>query len=128
MATKHRDASPHLRVRIEPRLLARLEKAREKSGRTLTGEIVSRLEQSFRREDNEALLDRTGLRAAQAMTENRELIGSLAEKIATRLSADQARWQAQLEQYLSKGGLLSGHPPPHTSKQPAEKPTEEDTK
>lgn len=47
--------SPHLRVRIEPRLLARLEKAREKSGRTLTGEIVSRLEQSFQREDRTEL-------------------------------------------------------------------------
>jgi hypothetical protein len=43
--------APHLRVRIEPRLLARLEKAREKSGRTLTGEIVERLWQSFQRED-----------------------------------------------------------------------------
>jgi hypothetical protein len=51
--------TPHLRVRIEPRLLARLEKAREKSGRTLTGEIVSRLESSFRRDDHEELIVET---------------------------------------------------------------------
>lgn len=48
MATKD---APHLRVRIEPKLLARLEKSREKSGNTLTGEIVARLEESFRRDD-----------------------------------------------------------------------------
>ena len=51
--------TPHLRVRIEPRLLARLEKAREKSGSTLTGEIVSRLESSFRRDDREKLIAET---------------------------------------------------------------------
>ena len=44
--------TPHLRVRIEPTLLARLEKAREKSGRTLTGEIVHRIEQTFRKEED----------------------------------------------------------------------------
>jgi Arc-like DNA binding domain len=42
---------PHLRVRIEPKLLAKLEKSREKNGRTLTGEIVARLEESFRTDD-----------------------------------------------------------------------------
>jgi hypothetical protein len=51
MAGKSRQETPHLRVRIEPRLLARLEKAREMNGRTLTGEIVQRLEESFRRRD-----------------------------------------------------------------------------
>jgi hypothetical protein len=39
--------SPHLRVRIDPPLLERLEKARKASGRTMTGEIVARLEESF---------------------------------------------------------------------------------
>jgi Arc-like DNA binding domain len=46
MPRKPKEA-PHLRVRIEPRLLERLERARAKSGRTLTGEIVSRLEETF---------------------------------------------------------------------------------
>jgi hypothetical protein len=59
MATKSTQKTPHLRVRIEPRLLARLEKEREKSGRTLTGEIVHRLEDSFRREDQQALIAAT---------------------------------------------------------------------
>jgi hypothetical protein len=59
MAGKSRQETPHLRVRIEPRLLARLEKAREMNGRTLTGEIVQRLEESFRREDQQALITAT---------------------------------------------------------------------
>jgi hypothetical protein len=56
----------HLRVRIEPRLLARLERAREKSGRTLTGEIVERLEESFRRDDT---LERSEAVASKAAWE-----------------------------------------------------------
>jgi hypothetical protein len=40
----------NLRLRVEPELLAKLEKAREKHGRTLSGEIVRRLELSFVRE------------------------------------------------------------------------------
>jgi hypothetical protein len=59
MATKSTQNTPHLRVRIEPRLLARLEKEREKNGRTLTGEIVHRLEDSFRRDDQKALIAET---------------------------------------------------------------------
>ena len=51
--------TPHLRVRIEPALLARLDKARANSGRTLTGEIVSRLEATFRRDDDEQLIAAT---------------------------------------------------------------------
>ena len=41
----------HLRLRIEARLLQRLEKAREKTGRTLTGEIVDRIERTFAKDD-----------------------------------------------------------------------------
>ena len=59
MAKKSTHETPHLRVRIEPRLLARLEKEREKNRRTLTGEIVHRLEDSFRREDQQALIAAT---------------------------------------------------------------------
>jgi hypothetical protein len=65
MAGKSRQETPHLRVRIEPRLLARLEKAREMNGRTLTGEIVQRLEESFRREDQQALITATISRTLQ---------------------------------------------------------------
>jgi Mg/Co/Ni transporter MgtE len=36
-----------------------VEKEREKNGRTLTGEIVHRLEDSFRREDQQALIAAT---------------------------------------------------------------------
>jgi len=58
MPRKPRETT-HLRIRVEPPLLARLEKGREKSRRTLTGEIVHRLEQSFRREDQEELIRAT---------------------------------------------------------------------
>jgi hypothetical protein len=50
--------TPHLRIRIEPGLLARLERSREKNGRTLTGEIVHRLEQTFIKDDTDELLAR----------------------------------------------------------------------
>jgi hypothetical protein len=50
-------ATPHLRLRVEPALLVRLEKYAEKNGRTLTGEIVARLEQSFKREDLTEILE-----------------------------------------------------------------------
>jgi hypothetical protein len=51
-ALERKGGTPHLRLRIEPQLLGRLEKAREKAGRTLTGEIVHRLELTFRRDDH----------------------------------------------------------------------------
>jgi hypothetical protein len=43
--------TPHLRLRVEPTLLARLEKVAERNGRTLTGEITHRLSNSFRADD-----------------------------------------------------------------------------
>jgi hypothetical protein len=43
--------TPHLRLRVDPSLLARLEKAAEKNSRTLTGEINHRLGESFKRDD-----------------------------------------------------------------------------
>jgi hypothetical protein len=43
--------TPHLRLRVDPSLLARLEKAAEKNSRTLTGEINHRLGESFKKDD-----------------------------------------------------------------------------
>ncbi|RZN35509.1 hypothetical protein [Bradyrhizobium sp. Leo121] len=51
MAKKPPKETPHLRVRIDPKLLAKLEKSREKNDHTLTGEIVARLEQSFQTDE-----------------------------------------------------------------------------
>jgi hypothetical protein len=45
-----------LRIRIDPKLVARLEKARGTNSNTLTGEIVTRLEESFASQDKIALL------------------------------------------------------------------------
>jgi hypothetical protein len=52
MAKKRKETTPHLRIRIEPELLARLEKSRAANSRTLTGEIVHRIEQTYRKEDD----------------------------------------------------------------------------
>src|SRR5262249_12952572 len=52
MARKRKGATPHLRIRIEPQLLTRLEKSRTANNRTLTGEIVHRIEQTFRKSDD----------------------------------------------------------------------------
>jgi len=57
MAKKPPKGTPHLRVRIEPKLLAKLEKARVRNGHTLTGEIVVRLEQTFDTEDRVAAME-----------------------------------------------------------------------
>src|ERR1700688_822222 len=54
MVKKQAKETPHLRIRIEPKLLSKLEKSREKNGNTLTGEIVARLEQSFQADDHVA--------------------------------------------------------------------------
>jgi hypothetical protein len=59
-------ATPHIRLRLEPRLLQRIEKAREKSGRTLTGEIAHRLEQSFAKDNQEELVEHTATASASA--------------------------------------------------------------
>jgi hypothetical protein len=56
MAKKAAKQPPHLRLRIDPKLVTRLEKAREANGNTLTGEIVGRLESSFSTEDRVALV------------------------------------------------------------------------
>src|SRR6476660_1563899 len=57
--------TPHLRLRVEPLLLARLEKSAEKNGRTLTGEIVDRLDASFKRDDMQSYVDATAERIAE---------------------------------------------------------------
>jgi hypothetical protein len=59
MAKKPLKEVPHLRVRIDPKLLAKLEKSREKNDHTLTGEIVVRLEQSFEQADRIAIFKET---------------------------------------------------------------------
>jgi hypothetical protein len=50
MARKPKDTS-HLRLRIDPIRLAKLESAAARNGRTLTGEITHRLDDSFKRHD-----------------------------------------------------------------------------
>jgi hypothetical protein len=72
--------TPHLRLRLEPALLARLERAREKTGRTLTGEIAKRLDQSFRREDMQA--DRQAVATEAAKQAALDAINNMLAKIS----------------------------------------------
>jgi len=75
----------NIRLRVEPELLAKLEAAREKGGRTLSGEIVRRVELSFVRERNRA----TGLENA----------GTILELAADALRGMPA---TQVQQYVPK--------------------------
>ena len=77
VARKAKD-TPHLRLRIEPSLLGRLEKSAEKNGRTLTGEIVDRLDASFKRDDMQAYVDATAQRITEKMLAAVELGASKA--------------------------------------------------
>jgi hypothetical protein len=87
---------PHLRVRIEPQLLARLERSRQKSGRTLTGEIVHRLEQSYRRQDVAEVISKTAQDTANAVAER------LGPHSPSQLAAPK-RMRDQLERLLREG-------------------------
>ncbi|MGZ3320199.1 MAG: hypothetical protein ACXU9C_04370 [Xanthobacteraceae bacterium] len=80
--------TPHLRVRIEPKLLAKLEKSREKNAHTLTGEIVTRLEQSFETEDRLALF--------------REAMDRRIEDVKSQADRDLVAHQARLEAFGNK--------------------------
>jgi hypothetical protein len=65
---KAKDIS-HLRLRIDPARLARLEKYAEKNGRTLTGEIIHRLDESFKKDDFMAFVDRLSDQVTVKVTE-----------------------------------------------------------
>jgi hypothetical protein len=68
MAKKTRETS-HLRVRLDPIRLAKLERAAERNGRTLTGEIVHRLDAyaSFNFETIHDLPDRVAAKVVAAL-------------------------------------------------------------
>jgi Arc-like DNA binding domain len=104
MVKKRKEETPHLRLRVGPEMLAKLEKARERNGRTLTGEIIHRLELSFARERNRAtgfenaatILDlaadtlRPDLPPAEAQQHLRKVLDSL-KRIASQLREEQER-------------------------------------
>ena len=60
--------TPHLRLRVDPSVLTRLEKAAEKNGRTLTGEINHRLGESFTTDDLIGLAERIADRLGSTVT------------------------------------------------------------
>jgi hypothetical protein len=82
--------TPHLRLRVEPALLTRLEKSAEKNGRTLTGEIVDRLDASFKRDDMQAYVDAT----AQSIAE--KLLAASNPDSASTKHASQKIWEGKL--------------------------------
>jgi hypothetical protein len=57
MARKLEETS-HVRVRLDPIRLAKLQKQADKHSRTLTAEITHRLDESFRRDELPATLER----------------------------------------------------------------------
>lgn len=57
MPRKQKDTA-QLRLRIDPIRLAKLQKNADKNGRTLTGEITHRLDESFKRDDLTDVLER----------------------------------------------------------------------
>jgi hypothetical protein len=69
--------TPHLRLRIDPPVLAKLEKAAEKNGRTLTGEINHRLSESFKKDDiltvADVLSDKIVLKVTDVLRQGRVL-------------------------------------------------------
>jgi|SRR5260370_37864397 hypothetical protein len=103
MPRKTKDTA-NLRLRVEPELLAKLETAREKHGRTLSGEIIRRLELSFARERNRAtafdnaatILElvadtlRPDLPPAEAQQHLRKVLDSM-KRIASQLREEQER-------------------------------------
>jgi hypothetical protein len=103
--------APHLRIRLEPELLAKLEGARQGTGRTLTGEVADRLQRSFVDERNRA----TGFENAAAILEMAAealpylpteqlgayvsgLVGNL-RRIAVQLREEPAKYHEQLARF-----------------------------
>jgi hypothetical protein len=86
--------TPHLRLRVEPSLLARLEKSAQKNGRTLTGEIVDRLDASFKRDDMQAFVDATAQRIAEKLL---AATGSGASEAAERKIIDDEAFELDLK-------------------------------
>jgi hypothetical protein len=73
----------HLRFRIEPQLLGRLERARKESGRTLTAEIAERLNKSFS-DDVASLRDTLIQMRAGIMEEIRRELDNLRQDLAQK--------------------------------------------
>lgn len=63
---KQSKSTTHLRLRVEEKLLQRLERAAKQNGKTLTGEITTRLEKSF---EATSVSDAVAKAAAEAVTD-----------------------------------------------------------
>jgi Arc-like DNA binding domain len=90
MAAKPKEG-PHLRVRLPPKMLERLEKSREKEGRTLTGEIVHRIDESFRRDTTREQIAAMGAMIADLMID-----------VASGATSDKTTLQARIEEVVGK--------------------------
>jgi hypothetical protein len=109
MAKKAKD-TPHLRLRIEPSLLARLEKSADRNDRTLTGEIVRRLEGSFAREKDTAVLN--------LLVGGNDTYADLFRKIVLELQTNQG-WDLNQSQRLQMAERIRAYIyPPEMSEEP----------
>jgi SpoVK/Ycf46/Vps4 family AAA+-type ATPase len=59
----------HLRLRFDERLRRRIEKAAEQNNQSMNAEIIARLEQSFAKEDIEAVIEKTALATVRRLLE-----------------------------------------------------------
>jgi hypothetical protein len=79
MKRKKTDTVQLSKIRIREELRQKLVRAAEKNDRTLTGEIVERLEASFKREDIGVIIDATAQRTRLEVTEQLKALQSAAE-------------------------------------------------
>jgi hypothetical protein len=97
MAKKAVEREPHLRIRVDPKLIARLEKARGVNGNTLTGEIVSRLEASFGTEDKVALLVENQKRLVESWDQSNAGVHRQWEAMARERHEERKHFEAELK-------------------------------
>jgi hypothetical protein len=87
--------TPHLRLRVEKSLLARLEKSAEKGARTLTGEIVHRLQQSYETDDRIEIF-------RAAMTERLEEARHNIATLSKQIEEDRVEARRQVEERITE--------------------------
>jgi hypothetical protein len=103
MAKKPPKETRHLRVRIDPKLLAKLEKTREKNDHTLTGEIVARLEQSFQADEHMAIFrEAMEKRIEDDRRRNLEEVAALRKEAEEEALATYNRAQQDMERELER--------------------------
>ena len=110
MAKKVVKQAPHLRVRVDPKLVARLEKATEANGTTLTGEIVARLAESFDASERASQLRESMEARLRDVSSSRDALAAELAEVREQLSdarVDNAKLEQQLKEWDERRDLAS---------------------